>query len=303
MLQKSIIVLLFVSIFPYILTAQSEREVKVCGEYTYVQPADVSLNDAKQIALDRAKINAIAEEFGTIISSVSTTVITNENNSQETSSKSGFYSLGSSDVKGEWIEDLGEPRYSFAFDEKTGERVITVEVCGKAREINTAPIDIEYSILRNGLTDRHKAESNIFYDGDDFYLKFETPVSGYLTVYLVDSEQNVYCLLPYQYDSDGQYYVENNREYILFSEDRKNKNEVIDEYQMFSSSDMESNFIYIIFSPNSFTKAKDDKKQDNSEYELPRTLSFKEFSKWLANNRKRDHKMQLIKDVITIRKE
>ena len=43
----------------------SQKMKTVEGEYTYHAPENVSLEEARRTALDRAKIQALADEFGT----------------------------------------------------------------------------------------------------------------------------------------------------------------------------------------------------------------------------------------------
>lgn len=54
----------------------------VAGEYTYAAPQNVTLREAKDYALQRAKIKALADEFGTTVS------MTNSSFAKETSSES-----------------------------------------------------------------------------------------------------------------------------------------------------------------------------------------------------------------------
>ena len=72
--MKRIISLLIMLLLP--LTFYAQKVKKVCGEYTYYVPANQSLEQAKNIALDRAKIKALADEFGTVVSQTNSTVIT-----------------------------------------------------------------------------------------------------------------------------------------------------------------------------------------------------------------------------------
>lgn len=46
----------------------SQQIKKVEGEYTYIVPENVDLEKAKHIALERLKIQLIADEFGTTVS-------------------------------------------------------------------------------------------------------------------------------------------------------------------------------------------------------------------------------------------
>ena len=179
----------------------------------------------------------------------------------------------------------------------TSEQQNTISTSGN----NTTPsphIDFKAKILRNGTED--KFESDTFKSGDDFYLSFTSPISGYLAVYLVDADKQAFCLLPYRQQTNGIYPVKANQRYIFFNEEEAPKSErvLVDEYVMTCSQSVEQNQIYLIFSPNQFVKASD----DNINYGLPRQLSFDEFNKWLARCMKADPSMKLEKKPIKIRK-
>ena len=57
-------------LFPLILHAQ--RVKQVCGEYTYYAEGNESPNQAKLKAWEGAKVEALAREFGTIVSQSTT---------------------------------------------------------------------------------------------------------------------------------------------------------------------------------------------------------------------------------------
>lgn len=255
------------------------KDIKtVEAEYVYYAPENMTIEEAKRTAVERAKIQAIADAFGTIVSQTNTTRVENSNGK----SSVDFLSIGGSDVKGEWIETIGEPSISVSYDKNV--LVIKVYIKGRAREITTSSIDIQTHILCNGIDE--KSMSTAFKNGDDLYLSFLSPVSGYLSVYLVDSENVAYCLLPYRNQTDGIYKVEANRQYIFFKESEAPEREraMVDEYTMTCSRSLEQNNIYVLFSPNLYTKASD----RFSEESLPRELTFEKFQKWLQNAKKRD---------------
>ena len=264
----------------------------VSGEYIYHAPENVSLEEAKRTALNRAQIQALADEFGTVVSQHNATVLNNQNGK----SNIGFTSLSGSDVKGEWLETIGTPQYEISYSQ--GMLVVKCTVRGKAREIISGKIDFKAKILKNGLED--KFESEAFKDGDDLFMSFQSPVKGFLAVYLVDDLQNAYCLLPYRSSKDGIVSVAANEKYILFSEKKAaslaNANEV-DEYTMTCEKASESNYIYIVFSPHSFVKA-----LDNAVEGFPRELTFNDFQKWLTKNRTKDKDMQVEIKNITVTK-
>lgn len=278
------------------LSAQQTKKVR--GEYTYYAPENVTLEEAKRTALERLKTQLIAEEFGTVVAQANTTFVENTDGK----SSIDFQSLAASEVKGEWIETIGEPKYDISYEQ--GMLVVKVEVEGRIREILAAKAEFMAKILRNGTEDRF--ESSEFKDGDELYLSFSSPTDGYVSVYLIDTKRDAYCLLPYPEDKDGKMFVEHGKRYVFFSIKEKSKKETtpVNEYKMTCDKGMESNFIYIIFSPNGFTKASDAVvEQAEDEDELPRMLPFTDFQNWLERCRRRDKEMTLEVRQITIRNE
>jgi len=280
--------MLFVSLHNF---AQNKAQT-ICGEYIYYPPSNVSVDDAVKTAIERAKIAALAEKFGTLISQNNSTVVKNENGQSTTD----FTSLGGSEVKGEWIEDTKTPETKVSYEKDM--LVVKANVCGKAREITRAAVDFSAKILRNGI-DRN-SESDIFKNEDDFYLQFKSPINGYLAVYLIDSEQRAFCLLPYASNITGKVAIEHGKEYIFFSRKNLSTEEarLIEEYKLTAERDIEYNQIYIIFSPNEFTKANDNITSNN----LPRELSFNDFQRWLLKCRNRDNDIRVDSKTIEIRK-
>lgn len=276
--MKRKLTLFAVLLFPLTLCAQ--RVQKVCGEYTYYAETSQSLNDAKRAALENAKIQALAQEFGTVISQSNAQKDTYANGEEN----SYFFSLSASEVKGEWLEDVGEPTYDVSFVQDM--LVVKCKVCGKARELSNEAVDFTATVLRNG-TEAKFADTD-FRSGDDMFLLFRSPADGYVAAYLIDETPTAYCLLPYMGNATGQQPVKHDKEYIFFSPAHASKDTgTIDEYTLTCSSDIERNQIYVIFSPKPFTKALDNQVNDG----LPRQLSYEDFSKWLGTCRKRDTKM------------
>lgn len=273
-------------------TVNAQNLVKVHGEYVYRGPENVSLAEARRIALERAKTQALADAFGTVISRSNSTTVTNRSGQ----STVDFMTIGASEVRGEWIETIGEPVYSEPFYEQ-GMLVFKVNVKGRAREIKDAGIAYEAKLLRNGT--EQKYESCEFRDGDDLYLYFKSPANGFLTVYLHDEVTGrVYCLLPYKTSSFASYPIEHDRPYVFFSAKAASADErpIVDEYTMTCAHPVEHNTVYIIFSPNMFAKAN----SITSKATLPRELSIKEFKEWLAECRTQDVGMDMRTLQITI---
>ena len=287
---RSICIILLLLFF---INLSAQKTVKICGEYTYVAPENVSLEQARQTALERAKLEALAEKFGTTVSQNNATVVENKNGASDIR----FLSFGGSDVKGEWLETTKEPKYDISYEKET--LIVKVSVCGKAREIVGAGIDFTAKVLKNGT--EAKFESDNFKNGDDIYLLFRSPTDGYLAVYLVDESQTAYCLLPYKNTPSGNARIKSGKEYVFFSGKDAERNEAaaVDEYVLTTNKSAENNFLWIIFSPNEFTKAND---KTRGEVSLPRELSYDDFQQWLAKNRTRDKDMKLVTKGLTVTK-
>ncbi len=272
--------------------AQKEKTVE--GEFVYHVPETQSLADAKKHTLNMAKFNALASEFGTIISQTNLTHIQNSNSQTVTQ----FNSFGSSDVKGEWIETIGKVEYKVKYEDES--LIVSCKVKGKAREIETSQIDFQAKVLRNGTDDRN--EDDRFAVGDNFFLSFKTPIKGFVAIYLVEESKSVQCLLPYQKQQDGIYQVEANYRYVFFSQKDAQNQEKVDE-MFFPEGSLTNYQVYVIFSPNQFFKAVDsasNKVLSDRKTIYPRELSFNDFHKWLAKCRRRDKEMCLQKILLTV---
>ena len=265
------------------LVAVAQKTERVTATYTYYAPEHVSIEEARRVALQRAHLQAIADAFGTIVTQTNATTVKNENGKSDVS----LLSLGASEVKGEWLRTDGEPEYEIAYED--GMLAVTVRVKGVIREIVNAAVDFQARVLCNGTEDRF--EQDRFRNGDDLYLSFQSPVDGYLTVYLLDAEGTAYCLLPYRGDTGGRVAVKGNRRYVFFSVDDVPAGEqgMVDEYVMTCGNREELNQIYVIFSPQLFTKAVD----YAGEGVQPRELPYEEFQQWLFNCRKQDREMRV----------
>ena len=288
-------ILLYIFLLLFIPSFAQELKT-VSAEYIYYAPETMPIIEAKKNALERAKIKAIEEEFGSIVSQTNTTALSNINGESDTR----FFSLGGSDVKGEWIETIGEPQYGDIFY-KDNMLVVPCRVKGKVREMQYSAIDFVAKPLRNGIEQRF--ESYQFKEGDDLFLYFKSPVDGFLSVFLVDeTSEIVYCALPYRNSDGNPKQIKADKEYILFSAKNCDNEEksIVDEYVMTASNDLEYNDFYILFSTEPFSKAVLQSQEDTS---LPKTLNWHDFQKWLAKARIKNSKLSLSKIILTISKK
>ena len=263
---------------------------RVSATYEYISdnpnetPAQVETK-----AFERAKQKALEDKFGLDVSAVTSSFVSN-------TTGSNVLSLGGTSVRGEWIETTKEQVLEPAAF-KDGFWRIKVRVEGRARNNATEKADIRFTFVR----DIQDLESPItFRDGNDLFMRFSTPVAGSLCVYLVDEDQNAFCLLPYDNNASGAQVVEANREYIFFSEKYERGAQ---EYTLNCARSSEQNVLFVIFSPNTFTKANDRKSGTNwRDEQLPRQLTYEAFLKWLAANQKKDASMVVRREIISIRK-
>ncbi len=267
-------------------TAGSDSKTKdVKGTYQYYVPRHIARDQAEQIALERAMIEAIAREFGTVLS-LNTQM---DMRSSKKGESVDFYSSASSLVKGEWVETIGEPKFGLFLD--GDDIVVTCEVRGRAREVNRAQAQLDVRVLRNSTGD--DAESNAFISGDKCFLAFITPVDGYLTVYLEGEDNSVFRMLPFYAQSNPTQQVKANTRYVFFASTDGDA----EQYQLTAEKETERNTIYAIFSPNEYIKPAD---HSGGEELSLRELSTDAFRKWLNKARALDDQLQVIPRPITI---
>ena len=122
-------------------------------------------------------------------------------------------SLGMTEVNGEWLGFVKEPQISTLYHNNM--LVVQVSICGKIRKLSNSSVDVNVQILCNGIEDRN--ERSEFYEGDQLFMSLNTPVSGYVCVYMIDEDLNAYNILPYTSSSQGSQFVEANIRHIFFS--------------------------------------------------------------------------------------
>lgn len=285
--------LLFVVSFLFMgLTIQAKDDV-VEATYDYIMPSDVTPLVARTIAVERAKLEALAQKYGTIITQNNSIMMVNENSHSNTS----FYSLGDSEVRGEWLKTIEEKVEEMIVD---GHHIVRAWVKGEAREVKFAKVSFKTHLLRNGKGDEYESED--FRDGDKFYISFLSPAKGYLSVFLLDAERNATRIIPV--DSEELCLVKRGERYVFVDDEKKY-------LIMTTNRQQEINQVYVIFSPNKFYPEPDEQNMDNSDlakykvgeysnvYHLP-FIPFKTFQKWIVKLRKKDPEVQVVTKFIKI---
>ena len=285
---------LFAFLFVLPIMAFSQRERNVSGEYTYYLPSNVTIEQAKIKAEQRAKIAALIKEFNQTVYLNDMSVLSN----QGLNELDIYYSFGITETRGEWISDRKPTE--FIIDTEDGELFVKATVLGVAREVVAAKTMIDAKVLRNGI--EPKFESNAFKDGDDLYLYFRSPADGWLCAFLIDRISNVvYCLLPYRNSPEGSVRIKHDKEYVFFRADLNQPGgNIVDEYTMTCENSGEFNEIQVVFSLNQFSKPV------GGEFDLadqPLTFDLESWNRWLSKCQTKDKDMVVEKRIIRIDKK
>ena len=265
-------------------TIHAQRVATVCGEYRYIVPGEVPLNRAKQIAIDKARNEAIANEFGQVVSQSTNTTI----HSSGTQSSVQSDSYVSTESKAIWLSDTKEPEVSIAYENDV--MVITASVCGKARELKMAEVELKMQVLNNGF------ESEQFRSNDKVSIMFKSPVSGYVAIFFRDDNAGmIYCMMPYENEDGTAREVKSNKEYIYLSTE-----DPVYPYQeetiLVTEKTVEFDTFILVFSKKDFSMP------SSEAGEFVPELSVEDFQKWLRKNRINDETMQTIEKSIQIHK-
>lgn len=275
------------------LISVAQKVVKVSGEYIYHASKTVSPFQAEKTAVERARMQALAEEFGTQMNDITTTVMQSSSHSSDVA----LQKISQSEVKGVWLSDEREPKVTF-LGMQDGMMVYKAEVWGLARAISSSQVPIEAFIWKKDNNGRF--QSLDFTDGDQLLLSFRSPSDGYLSVFLVDEAEQVFQLLPYRRSASSSYRVRGGKNYMFFSlKDAYVDTEPVDEYILQTEKSLIHQYIYIVFSPNLFYRAPMPMEGDISR--PVGGLGLKDFQKWLSECRIKDVQMVVDCQVITLK--
>lgn len=291
---------MFFTLFLVGLTVLAQRIKTVEGYARMEQPDDKTAAEVKALVLKNAQDNAVISAFGSNVSRNNITKVVNENGKSYTS----FYMFGENDLRGIWIRDVDKPRIEKRVEE--GRIIWEAWVKGEIREVTRAKVEFKWKLLANGTDDRYQTEE--LHDGDAFYVKFCSPVKGYLLMFMADDKAVVSSILP----EEGQDYciVEANKWQLFHYDQSKPESQWI--ATIAERKQEEFDQIYIIFSPNKIAPPTRSINHDNSDLDrysgngytcihVPE-LSFKEFHKYLTKLLKQDSEVQYEKRLVKISK-
>ncbi|GEM_PF-544706 len=318
--MRKISFVIYLCLTSFLLQSQEINLVKISGK-AQVQwyPERESYTQAKEKALEMAKINALENAFGTLVMQGNTVYIENKKTGEKVETNSTFKMIGNTAVKGEIIQILKSEYKETKRKEKINRKKVELtyidcSVTLEAKELKDTEIDIQCFTLNQ--IELIKPVTD-FYSGDDLFLYFRSPVNGYLAVYLDDNNQ-AQCLLPYRKMPLGMEEampVVADKEYLFFS-DKPQFNYFKDDffaedtYELISAGDKDINRLYVVFSKQLLNKPILDIDKNNQikvelskdKYELPRSIKSDAFQEWLIKIQQTRNDIHISNILINIEK-
>ncbi|MFZ4798359.1 MAG: hypothetical protein ACOYMA_12755 [Bacteroidia bacterium] len=292
----------YISILVFIVLSMNciaQKTVESNGEYTLRIEKNWTEDFAVNKAKENAKINAIENAFGSVVTQGNAVYVKDITTGNKTQSDMVFTSIADILVNGEWIATIDE---KVTFTESEGFRFVTAKVKGKVRELTKIPFTPEVATLS---CNEKKCATEVFNSGQQLIVYFKAPTNGFVTVYLDDSKQ-AQRLLPYsKNNATTTFEVKADQVYFFFSKaDAKQKN--IDEVELFTESTMEQNNLYVLFSKYDFDKpllnATSFQEVDHLKYTLPASMEITKFQTWLQGIRSYNRNIELKTILLTIKK-
>lgn len=287
-------VLTFLMFLLLSIVAYGQQKKTVCGETRYVVPETQSLSEAKRTAIERARLQALADEFGTVVTQTNTTAMHTANGQ----TNSTFNSFSGNDVRGVWEEDTKEPEITVLYENEM--MVIHAKVCGKARELKSNQVELKIETLSYGPHhgNRHPTRpgevTTQFRHNDFFGVHFKSPVNGYVALFIRDDNNDiVYTQLPYENSNGSARAVKSNQDYtFLNNQDPEYPN--VPAVILTTDRKIENNTLIMVFSKKPFDLSLSEQGKYFQETDLTK------FWKWLHNLRKHNETVQVQEIVLTI---
>jgi hypothetical protein len=250
---------------------------------------DMSKDELKDKLRHHAIINAIEREYGTYVTQESF-VDVDDGNTQ-------FRIFGKTVVQGEWLKTTSEDFKEEMRKSREGRRNrhelwMSLKIEGKVRELSQPEIAFNYFTTN---CRKLVCKTGVFENGDPMYFHFNSPVGGYLSIYVVENE-DAFRLLPYKnmpVNYKNAIPVQADRDYVFFSPYGDTdyftdfSRHLIDELIMLTDKEEEYVSLYMVFSTQEFTKPSllmpDDDPDEN--FEIPKSLGASTLTNWLESNR------------------
>lgn len=265
-------------LLPIFLFAQKSTVAK--GTYNLRIEKSMTEDFAVNLCRENAKLNALESVFGTAVDQNNTMYIKNENLAGKTKSDLVFYSVSNTLVNGEWVRTITENEPDFY--ENEGYRWVKIEIEGEVREIKKLPFSPH--VFTSSCVEPN-CSTEVFNIGQSLLLHFNSPKSGFVSVFIDDGEF-VQRLLPYtENENEDCFQVKGDKSYVFFS--KTSENSKVDEIELFTTHTLEQNRLFVLFSKNEFEKPilQEDKRDNKNGYSFPKKMESKKYQEWLQQLR------------------
>lgn len=283
-------IFLFILICVYTTVFAQKKPVSGCGEFSFIQPDNISRDEAKKYAIDKAKDDAFIGVYGENMSS--SQVLKTENKNGEANTSFHEYSELTKDY--EWMEDTRDPVLSYEMDPTTGQTRITAKVCGKFRKLGSQA-ELTATVLCNGI------EKEIFRSGDTVSIRFTTAEDGYLSIFSKEENGSTYCWLPYVNEEGKPRWLKRNKTYTLVCP--ADPIFPIPQLQgpiiLVTNQEAEELIVWYVFSTNEYALPTMEYDSTNEIY----YIRTEDFENWYYKTRNKDHNLQKLEKHIIIKKE
>lgn len=306
MTHRTILLFAIMSITSITAFCQKAEVVDITETAEIFATKNESEASAKQRAIEAAQLEGLYKAFGMSISQMYEITESSEDGTQA-------FSISTTDVNGEWIQDLAEPKITVKPSDGGYWYIATVK--GRGRRIAREHVDLDVRFLYGLDEDRQQCKGD-YDEGDNFYLYFCSPIDGYLTVYLRDDDENqtMQAILPYEGQGGEAYPIKADKKYIFFSKEKAEPEmaKFTRALKLYSRKWVDVNTVYIVFSPNPFSRSKTTANKSEEQTVnigsqkinlMPRETTAKNFRKWLSKRQCEDYKLQLKQKQITIKKK
>lgn len=263
--------------------------VSGCGEFSFVQPDNITRDEAKKYAIVKAKDDAFVGVYGENLSSSQVLKTEDVNGMASTS----FHSYSEFTKDYEWMEDTKEPQLLYEMDPITGQTRITAKVCGKFRKLGTQA-ELTVIVLCN------EVEKEFFRSGDTVAIKFTTAEDGYLSIFSIEESGYTYCWLPYVNENGKPRQMKRNKTYPLVCQ--ADPIFPIPQIQspiiLVTDQESEEVVVWVVFSTNDYALP-------TMEYDSINDIYFihtDDFERWYYTTRNKDPNLQKIEKHVIIKK-
>lgn len=261
---------------------KADRTQEVAVEYTHFAPRYMSYDEAEATAIREAQAQAIAEAFGTLISSASSY-------SYGTGREDAFSSVSLSDVRGEWVKTIGKPDIKVMHTDAGLAFIVNIK--GKVRELDFLKPEFRSEILKMQTDSKGTAvvETSEFKNGESLCYAFTAPQEGYLAMFVKEYGE-IRNFIPIDLDAASQKVKAHERTFFYDTP--------AEHIEMVCDEPREINTFYTIFSTNPIVRpVAHTIGEDGSPI-----YTDEQFQKWLGALRSHDKGVQVEVKFITISK-